>query len=301
MTPYECFVGSKPNVSNLKVFGCTAYMQIPKELRKRWDAKSKRCIFIGFCVSSNGYRLWDPESRRVYLSRDVIFLEQDFDGRVKRLKEQSASKGSSEILSENYEEEAEDRSNDGNNDENSVAEEVLVHSKGDLRRSEKARRPPEREGIITGTWSKFADYENASYRCADDVIGEPKTVKQALESPDKSKWKKELDSEYKFVVEYNTWNLVKPQKGQNIVDSKWVFKVKYDADEFIERYKTRLVAKGFTQTPGIDFEETFSLVVRYTSIRTLLAIINQLDLELHQMDVSTAFLNGELKEDIYMS
>ena len=77
--------------------------------------------------------------------------------------------------------------------------------------------------------------------------------------------------------------------------------MKYNADGTVERYKTRLVAKGFTQKAGIDYEETFSPVVRYTSIRTLLAVVNQLDLELHQMDVSTAFLNGELSEDIYMS
>ena len=112
------------------------------------NGKSKRCIFIGYCISSKGYRLWDPELRRVYLSRDVIFFEQDFDGRVKRLKEQSESKGSSEIPSENYEEEGEDTSNDGNNDDNSVAEEVLVQSEGNLRRSERARRPPEREALL---------------------------------------------------------------------------------------------------------------------------------------------------------
>ena len=77
--------------------------------------------------------------------------------------------------------------------------------------------------------------------------------------------------------------------------------MKYNADGSIEGYKARLVANGFTQKAGIDFEETFSPVVRYTSIRTLLAIVNQLDLELHQMDVSNAFLNGKMKEDIYMS
>ena len=132
MTPYECFVGSKPNVSNLKVFRCTAYMQIPKELRKKWDAKSKRCIFIGYCIRSKGYRLWDPVSQSVYLSRDVIFFEQDFNGRVERLKEQSESEDSSKFLSEDYESKAEDTSNDGNNDDNEVAEEVLLHNEGNL-------------------------------------------------------------------------------------------------------------------------------------------------------------------------
>ena len=79
-----------------------------------------------------------------------------------------------------------------------------------------------------------------------------------------------------------------------------VFKVKTIADGTIERQKPRLVARGFTQTEGVNFEENFSPVVKYTSIRTLCVIVNQLDLELHQMDVSTAFLNGDLQEEIYM-
>ena len=101
-------------------------------------------------------------------------------------------------------------------------------------------------------------------------------------------------------MEHKTWDLVKAPEGRNIIDSKWVFKVKTNADGTIERHKARLVARGFTQTAGVDFEETFSPVVKYTSIRTLCAIVNQLDLELHQMDVSTAFLNGDLQEEIYM-
>ena len=157
---------------------------------------------------------------------------------------------------------------------------------------------PERNDFLTGNWWEV---DEALYSCVDDVMGEPRTVKEALESPDKSKWKEALDIECKSLVDYNTWGLVEPPKGQNIVDSKWVFKVKHNADGSIERYKARLVAEGFTQKAGIGFEETFSPVVRYTSIQTLLAIFNQLDLQLHQMNISTAFLNEKMKEDIYVS
>ena len=95
--------------------------------------------------------------------------------------------------------------------------------------------------------------------------------------------------------------LEKLPQGRIAIDSRWVFKVKYNADGLIERYKASLVAKGYSQEAGIDYQETFSPVARYTSIRTVLAIANQLDLEVHQMDASTAFLNGESKEEIFMN
>ena len=92
MTPYECFYGKKPDVSNFKVFGCTAYAHISKEQRRKWDVKSEKCIFIGYSRHRKGYRLWDPKATRIHISRDVIFFEQDFDGRITKSKEQSESK-----------------------------------------------------------------------------------------------------------------------------------------------------------------------------------------------------------------
>jgi hypothetical protein len=78
MTPYECFNGKKPDVSNFKVFGCKAYMHVPKETRKKWDSKTKKCIFVGYSISSKGYRLYDPKTRKLHISRDVLFDEDEF-------------------------------------------------------------------------------------------------------------------------------------------------------------------------------------------------------------------------------
>ena len=89
-------------------------------------------------------------------------------------------------------------------------------------------------------------------------------------------------------------------KDRKAIGSKWVFRKKLKSDGSLDKYKAWLVANGFTQVEGIDYEETFSLVVEFQSIRTLAALVARRDLELHQMDVKTAFLNGELEKEIYM-
>jgi hypothetical protein len=101
-------------------------------------------------------------------------------------------------------------------------------------------------------------------------------------------------------VKCETWDLVPPPDDACIVGSKWVFKVKRKANGEVDRYKARLVVQGYSQTYGVDYEEVFAPVARYSSIRTLLALANAHDLEIHQMDVTTAFLNGSLEHDIYM-
>ena len=98
----------------------------------------------------------------------------------------------------------------------------------------------------------------------------------------------------------NVWELVDLPLKCKTIGNKWVLKVKRKVDGSIDRYKARLVAKGYTQREGIDYEDTFSLVVRFASIRLVLSIVAKQDLELFQMDVKTAFLNGELDEEIYM-
>jgi hypothetical protein len=132
------------------------------------------------------------------------------------------------------------------------------------------------------------------------VVTEPQTYEQAVSSPEREQWLEAINAEYKSLVENQTWNLVERPKERKLVSCKWVFKVKHNADGGVERYKARLVARGFTQTEGIDYHETYSPVVKMTSIRVLLSIVAIHDLELHQMDVKTAFLNGHLEEEIYM-
>ena len=130
---------------------------------------------------------------------------------------------------------------------------------------------------------------------------EPTTYKEALQCPDASKWKVAIQAEYDALMENGTWRLAKLPKGRKAIACKWVFKIKRQADGSIERYKARLCAKGFSQVEGVDYNETFAPVAKLTSLRAILTMAAIQDLELQHMDVKSAFLNGMLKEDIYMA
>ena len=109
-----------------------------------------------------------------------------------------------------------------------------------------------------------------------------------------------MNEEIKSMKDNDVWDLVPLPECVKPIGCKWVFKTKRDSKGDVERYKARLVAKGYTQKEGIDYKETFSLVSSKDYFRTIMALVVHFDLELHQMDVKTAFLNGDIDETIYM-
>jgi histone deacetylase 1/2 len=109
-----------------------------------------------------------------------------------------------------------------------------------------------------------------------------------------------MEAEFSALQTNKTWQLVPPRPGVNIIDCKWVFKIKQKSDGTIERYKARLVAKGFKQRYGLDYEDTFSPVVKPTTIRLLLSIALTQGWHLRQLDIQNAFLHGVLEEEVYM-
>jgi hypothetical protein len=116
-----------------------------------------------------------------------------------------------------------------------------------------------------------------------------------------SKWLEAIQEEMRSMSTNNVWDLEKILKGAKIVGCKWIYKTKYDSKGNVKRFKARLVAKGFTQREGIDYNEIFSSVSCKDSFRIIMVLVAHYDLELHQMDVKTAFLNGNLNENIYMA
>ena len=166
---------------------------------------------------------------------------------------------------------------------------------GGVRRSTRVSQPP-------GEWWKnhILPKDKDSYHANVAIVQDPTTVSEAMKSQDASKWEAAMEDEYHSLLANGTWELTTLPKGRKAVGCKWVFKTKRDAAGEIVRHKARLVARGFLQVQGVDFNETFAPVAKFTTIRCIVALGAALDLEMHQMDVKTAFLNGDLEEDIYM-
>jgi hypothetical protein len=127
--------------------------------------------------------------------------------------------------------------------------------------------------------------------------GEPESLQEALVDPN---WKKAMEEEYAALLKNGTWHLVPHRPGMNLINCKWVFKIKRKADGSIDIYKGRLVAKGFKQQYGIDYEDTFSPVVKIATIRLVLSLAVARGWCLRQLDVQNAFLHGILEEEVYM-
>ena len=107
-------------------------------------------------------------------------------------------------------------------------------------------------------------------------------------------------NDYQLIMKNDVWDVVPRPEGKFVVTSKWIYKIKHAADGSIEKYKARFMSRGFSQKEGIDYEETFAPVARYTSIRSVLALDAVMKWKIHQMDVKTAFLNGVVEEEVYV-
>jgi hypothetical protein len=176
-----------------------------------------------------------------------------------------------------------------------AAADADVGARGAVERSRKRTLPPRlREP------SKRMRDSYALLCQVDTSQDEPPTLQQALAQVDVDMWRQAADDELRSLRELGVYELVEKLKGVNLLKNKWVVKKKRDQAGNIKRYKARLGAKGFTQREGKDYEETFAQVARHAAMRALLAKAAVEDLEVEQIDVKTAFLNGLLKETIYM-
>jgi hypothetical protein len=274
-TPLELFFNVRPDVSNLRTFGARAYVHIPGQLRSKLDSKTAKGVMVGYEPRNKGYRVY-LDSGSMTVGKNVVFDE----GKTAR-----ASKYV------RFEDSESDTSSDAEPEHQTETGQPAAPP---ARSTRKRQAPSE--------WWRVSSSSRVPERAMTAVtqVVEPTSVEEALQSPQAAHWRQAMDEEMESLAANETWTLEQLPSGVQAVPVKWVFKVKYAADGSIDRFKARLVAKGFAQKHGVDYTEVFAPVVKHTTLRSLLAVVCTEDLELRQLDVKTAFLNGVLEEDIWM-
>jgi transposase InsO family protein len=321
-TPEEMWIGEKPSLGHLRVFGCVAYAQLAKDQRGKLDSTSIRGVFVGYTPTSRQYRVYDPETKKVERYSTVRFDETRQGG---TLIDSHDRQEQLRLGSEGEEDDLRDPKPDieigdtivvrARTPPQGVVQEQEVPQAQGLPQAQEQQpevpqeRQPERTENAGETPAERMSRSGRAIRAPDRYeaqqcrveIATPTSYEEAISGPQKKQWEAAISDELQSLAINNVWVLMDTPKGVNIVSCKWVFKIKRLPDGQIIRYKARLVARGFTQQQGVDYDETFAPVVRMESLRMLLAVAAQEDLEIHQMDVVTAYLIGEdLKEEVYM-
>jgi hypothetical protein len=266
-TPYEMWTGRKPNVSHLRIFGSPVMVHIPKEKRRKWDKKAGKMYLVGYSDNIKGYRLYDPESRKIIVARDVVVMENVSDNSTTATliedKEQPEPEEVSELDSTDVE--------DNVNDVTYIPSEMTSESEDSLNESSAsidttAIAQLDTSNVPEKRVRRKPNYYGYTNMCVEEVTGEEISFTEAVTGPEKVEWQCAMREELKSFSENDTWELVDRPKDGTVVKNRWVFKKKYDSDGEV-RYRARLVAKGFTQKEGVDFTETFSPVLRYSTLR----------------------------------
>ncbi|KAH9689130.1 retrovirus-related pol polyprotein from transposon RE1 [Citrus sinensis] len=302
-TPYERLFGKAPSYANIRSFGCLAYAYNRGHRGDKFASRSRRCIFMGYPFGKKGWYLYDLESASFFTSRDVTFVEHDFP--YKALTEPTAT-----VMPAPERDEpvlAEDLSHDlsapvvspDSQDTGDVLKTINTPSPVPASPTFDEHASDDRRGIEhLSPSSRPSSCSHAQSLPAAITAGvEPASFAEAVRDP---KWREAMYSELQALENNGTWTVVSLPPGKRAIGCKWVYRIKYNADGTIERYKARLVILGNKQVEGIDYTETFAPVAKLVTVRTFLAVAAARNWELHQMDVHNAFLHGELNEEVYM-
>ncbi|GJS95733.1 putative RNA-directed DNA polymerase [Tanacetum coccineum] len=369
-SPFELIYNTKPNLSNLRVFGCLCFATVLNN-HDKLGSRSEKCVMMGYSSVKKGYRLYSLDKHQFIFSRDVKFFETVFpfkdsvpkvsksdidvcqdvnhlnffdldypeipcddneiDPSLNNDSSNHSDSSHSHVSGENddiidipdsgvetdnnghnhatHDEQVttleENTSSEGNEDVN-----PMTSSQGNqnLRRSSRVSVFPRNyndfvvESKVKYGLEKFVGYanlddENLCFVTELNKSHEPKTFLEASRYPH---WADAMNKEMEALLRNDTWELVELPKNRKAISSKWLWKIKYKSNGEIERYKARLVALGCNQREGIDYEETFSPVVKMVTVRCLMNIAVLNDWPMFQLDIDNAFLYGDLDETVYM-
>lgn len=260
VTPYELWYGKKPNVAHMRSIGTICFVHVPNSQRKKLEATAIEGILIGYGDSKMFYRVYYPKKRIVRIVKDVRFIDNSLPNIIK-----------------------------------SPSTSPWIDSV-DLPSKSPSVGSTSNESIQPQFERMTLRSHRAHIACEVKI---PSSFKEAINSSNHENWKAAMDKEIMSLRNNNTWLLVERPTDRDIVSCRWVYQSKQDLNG-IPVFKARLVARGFTQQPGIDYEESYAPVTRYESLRLLLALAAQFKWQIRQFDVSTAFLNAPIDRDIFI-
>ena len=308
-TPYELFTGKVPDISKLQKFGsmCFAY----KQEKSKLDSRCEQGVFIGYDKNSPAYLVYYPDTERIQKHRLVKFTTKTTKERETQTSQSHIEYRDIQSTVDNSEENVVDENVEnvpGQGVQSGVSEtspeKTEYTQPGEATESVKRRYPPRTKKRPAHLQDfEIEDKEDKLHTCVDScyrtVCDVPQTYQDAIASSKARQWTNAMREEMQSLEENETFSLTQLPPGKQTVGGRWVFALKTEIDGS-DKYKARFVAKGYSQKPGTDYEETFSPTADMSSVRVVMQKAVQDNLVLHQMDVKTAYLHAPIDREIYM-
>ncbi|KAJ8499382.1 hypothetical protein OPV22_009934 [Ensete ventricosum] len=242
------------------------------------DEKSEKYILIGYPAQSKAYRLYNPVNGKVIINGNVVFDERaSWNWEINEGDAQI--RVPAELITP----------------PNQVTDPAPIRSTSTSPSSSSNSANDSSDETPPGRFRSLTEIYDSTFAL---FISDPISFEEAVE---KEEWQKAMKEEIKSIEKNETWELMDLPKEKKAICLKWVYKTKYNADGSIQKHKARLVAKGYSQQQGIDFDDTFSPVARFETVRTFLALAAYLSWSVYQFDVKSAFLNGDLQEEVFVT
>ncbi|KAJ8481821.1 hypothetical protein ONZ51_g5747 [Trametes cubensis] len=310
-TPAEVWNGQKPDVADLQEWGTKCWVLTSPDKRSKLDPRSEAMHFVGIAPGSKAWLYYDPRSRRVGKSRNIVFAiqqsqaqppESDDDDYLIRITPAplEGEKGP------NVDKQSERASCEPSSGEVQPPAQASAEKTQMQAPERRQLRAVKRINYKTyGDTGEKVPLDEAHIALALTLVGtesvhEPRNLREAQAQPEWPEWSRAMDQELAQLRQLKTFRLTDLPPGRSAIGCRWVYRLKRDSEGRIIRYKARLVAQGFSQVPGLDYFETFAPVIRMDSLRTMLAIAAARGMALRQWDVVGAYLNADLDEEIYM-
>ncbi|KAK9051887.1 hypothetical protein SSX86_028515 [Deinandra increscens subsp. villosa] len=331
-SPFQHLFKRTPDYTFLRVFGSQCFPHLRPYNQHKMDFRSAPCVFLGYSPAHHGYRCLDPVTDRVYISRHVRFNESCFPFRIAPSANTPQSQPQTDPYVSSYPNPIVEEPPPTTSSNLSDLPTPPIRFTFQRKPKPATTEPPVSAPTTTETTNtpppstsnqptpppaqpasaqprtrppnlrpnpkKTKPHNISSFHTStSDPESEPPSFTIANTDP---RWREAMSVEYQALIRNGTWSLVPRVQGKNIVGCKWLYKIKRDPQGNIIRHKARLVAKGYRQQPGIDYQETFSPVVKATTIRLLLSLAITQKWNLRQLDIQNAFLHGDLQETVYL-